>query len=257
VADNICHEIEKRLVGVNVNRLEDKEEKVEEALRIVISEILTVDRRNDLIDILEKKKEEKKPCIIVFVGINGSGKTTTIAKVTRLLLNKKYSVVLACSDTYRAGSIEQLEKHAESLGVPIIKHQYGSDAAAVAFDAVMYAEKRGINAVLVDTAGRIQTNRNLMMEIEKLVRIVKPDLVIFVGDSLMGNDAVLQAQEFDKHVEIDGSILTKVDADAKGGAAISIAKVTQKPILFLGTGQRYDDLEAFKPDFLINQILEK
>jgi fused signal recognition particle receptor len=245
------------LEGVNVRRLKDQKEMVEKTLRTVLLEILTVDEKRDLVETIERKREEKSPCIIVFVGINGSGKTTTIAKVARLLLNREYTVVFACSDTYRAGSIEQLEKHAEILGVPRIKHQYGSDAAAVAFDAVQYAKNRGINVVLVDTAGRIQTNQNLMMEIEKLVRVIKPDLVIFVGDSLMGNDAVVQAQEFDKHVDIDASILTKVDADVKGGAAISIANVTKKPIMFLGTGQQYDDLEEFKPDSLIDQILGK
>ncbi len=137
----------------------------------------------------------------------------------------------------------------------MIRHQYGSDAAAVAFDAVQHARTRGVNVVLIDTAGRMQTDLNLMAEMEKVVRVVNPDLVLFVGDALTGNDAVTQAQEFDKFVKISGSILTKVDADAKGGAAISITHVTGKPILFLGTGQRYEDLEPFKPEFLINRIL--
>ncbi|MCD6465381.1 signal recognition particle-docking protein FtsY, partial [Candidatus Bathyarchaeota archaeon] len=167
-----------------------------------------------------------------------------------------YSVVLACSDTFRAGSIEQLEQHAKRLGVNVIKHRYGSDAAAVAYDAVQHARARGINVVLIDTAGRMQTNRNLMAEMEKIVRVVNPDLVIFVGDALTGNDVVSQAEEFNRHVSISGSILTKMDADAKGGAAISIAYVTKKPIIFLGVGQEYNDLEPFKPELIVNRILD-
>lgn len=242
-------------MGIKVKRLEDRKKIVEKTLREVLLETLTLGKEKDFVEIVEEKRKIKEPCIIVFVGINGSGKTTTIAKIAQLLMKRGYSVVLACSDTYRAGSIEQLEEHAKRLGVRMIKHQYGSDAAAVAFDAVSYAKTRGINAILIDTAGRMQTDLNLMMEMEKIVRVVNPDLVLFVGDALTGNDAVMQAQEFDKFVDIDASILTKIDADAKGGAAISITHVTRKPIIFLGTGQRYEDIESFKPEFLINRIL--
>jgi fused signal recognition particle receptor len=255
VADHICEAIEKQLEGVQVRRLEDRRKVVEKALRKVLSDTLTTGEKIDLVEVVEKKRAMKKPCVIVFVGIHGTGKTTTIAKTAKFLMKHGYSVVLACSDTYRAGSIEQLEEHARRLGVRTIKHQYGADAAAVAFDAVRYAEARGINAVLIDTAGRMQTNLNLMREMEKIVRVIKPDLVLFIGDALTGNDAVTQAQEFDKFVHISASILTKVDADAKGGAAISITHVTKKPILFLGTGQGYEDVEPFKPEFLINRIL--
>jgi len=255
VADHLCEAIEKQLEGVQVKRLEDRREIVEKALRKVLLDTLTTGEKVDLLGVVEKKRERKEPCVIVFVGIHGTGKTTTIAKTARFLLKHGYSVVLACSDTFRAGSIEQLEEHARRLGVRTIKHQYGADAAAVAFDAVRYAETHGINAVLIDTAGRMQTNVNLMREMEKIVRVIKPDLVLFVGDALTGNDAVAQAQEFDKFVNISASILTKVDADAKGGAAISIAHITKKPIILLGTGQRYEDVEPFKPEFLVNRIL--
>ena len=220
VADHVCEAIEKQLEGIQVKRLEDRRRIVEKALRKVLLDILTTSERIDLLGAVEKKRGMKKPLIIVFVGIHGTGKTTTIAKTTNFLMSHGYSVVLACSDTYRAGAIEQLEEHAKRLGVRMIKHQYGADAAAVAFDAVRYAETHGINAVLIDTAGRMQTNLNLMREMEKIVRVIKPDLVLFVGDALTGNDAVTQAQEFDKFVNISASILTKVDADAKGGAAI-------------------------------------
>lgn len=257
VADYICEQLENNLSGLKIGRFDDKRGIIREALRETLLKLFETPNRIDLIEIIEKKRAVKEPCVIVFVGINGTGKTTTIAKIANLLLKRGYSVVLACSDTFRAGSIEQLEQHAKKLGVHLIKHKYGSDAAAVAYDAVQYAKTRGISAVLVDTAGRMQTNKNLMVEMEKIIRVVKPDLTIFVGDALTGNDAVSQAEEFDKYVNISGSILTKMDADAKGGAAISIVYVTKKPILFLGVGQRYEDIEPFKPDLIINRIFSK
>jgi len=255
VADHVCEEVEKRLVGKQLKRLEDRRTIVKETLREVLFETLKLPTIN-LVEAVDQKRAVDEPYVIVFIGIHGTGKTTSIAKIARFFMKNSYSVVLACSDTYRAGSIEQLEEHARRLGVRTIKHQYGADPAAVAFDAVQYAKAHGINIVLIDTAGRMQTNRNLMQEMEKIVRVIKPDLVLFVGDALAGNDAVMQAEEFDKFVHIDGSILTKVDADAKGGAALSISHVTKKPILFIGVGQVYDDIEFFDPKFLVNRILE-
>ncbi|MEM2272977.1 MAG: signal recognition particle-docking protein FtsY [Candidatus Bathyarchaeia archaeon] len=255
VAEHICNEVEKRLSGLKVGRFEDRRKIVKEILREVLLDLFKIQDSVDLFSIVEKKRGLREPCIIVFVGVNGTGKTTTIAKMANLFLKRGYSILLACSDTFRAGSIEQLEQHAKRLGVPMIKHKYGSDATAVAYDAVQYARAKGINVVLVDTAGRMQTNKNLMAEMEKIVRVVKPDIVIFVGDALIGNDAVMQAEEFNKYVNITGSILTKMDADAKGGAAISIAYVTKKPILFLGVGQKYDDIEVFKPEVIVDRII--
>lgn len=255
VAEYICAEIEKKLSGVKVSRLEDKRKIVKETLKIILLNLLEAPYKIDLIELVEKKRSIREPCIMVFVGINGTGKTTTIAKIANLLLKKGYSVVLACSDTFRAGSIEQLEQHAKRLGIPMVKHKYGSDPAAVAYDAVQYAKAKGINVVLIDTAGRMQTNKNLMIEMEKIVRVVKPDLTIFVGDALAGNDAVSQAEEFSQYINISGSILTKMDADAKGGAAISISYITKKPILFIGVGQKYDDIELFRPEVIVNQIM--
>jgi len=256
VAEHIGAEIEKTLDGVQVKRLEDRKQTVKDSLRKVLLEILTPPEKIDFLGLAEKKRGLKEPFVVVFVGINGTGKTTSIAKVATLLMKRGYSVVLACADTYRAGSIEQLEEHARRLGVRMIKHTYGADPAAVAYDAISHAKAHGTNVVLIDTAGRIQTDRNLMSELGKIKRVVKPDLTILTVDSLTGNDAVTQAEEFHKTVGIDGTILTKVDADVKGGSALSVTYVTKKPILFIGTGQRYDDLEEFKPEQFTQMILK-
>ncbi|MEM1536230.1 MAG: signal recognition particle-docking protein FtsY [Candidatus Bathyarchaeia archaeon] len=256
VAERICEELERRLNGMQVKRLEDKKRVVEQNLREVLLEIMQTNERIDFLEAVEEKRKKSEPFTVLFVGINGTGKTTTIAKVARLLNKKGYTVVLACSDTYRAGSIEQLETHAKRLGIKVIKHKYGADPAAVAYDAISHAKAHGIHAVLIDTAGRMQTNRNLMNELAKIKRVVNPDLTILTVDALTGNDAVVQAEEFHKSVGIDATILTKVDADVKGGAALSVAYVTQKPIIFVGTGQKYDDLEEFKPEKFVEMILE-
>lgn len=256
VADHICGEMEKRLEGIQVKRLEDRKENVKRNLHEVLLEILTANEKISLLENVERKRKVNEPYSILFVGINGTGKTTSIAKVAKLLMKKGYSVILACSDTYRAGSIEQLEEHAKRLGVRMIKHKYGADPAAVAYDAISHARARGINAVLIDTAGRIQTDRNLMNELAKIKRIIDPDLTILTVDALTGNDAVMQAEEFHKSVSIDGTILTKVDADVKGGAALSVTYVTRKPIVFIGTGQTYEDLQDFDPEQFTQMILK-
>jgi fused signal recognition particle receptor len=256
VAERVCDEMEKRLDKVQVKRLEDRKKIVERNLREVLLETMQTNSRIDLLKAIQEKRKKGEPYVIVFVGINGTGKTTTIAKVCRFLNKKGYSAVIACSDTYRAGSIEQLEEHAKRLGTKMIKHSYGADPAAVAYDTISHAKAHGINIVLVDTAGRMQTNQNLMNELAKIKRIVNPDLTILTVDSLIGNDAVMQAEEFNKCVGIDATILTKVDADVKGGSALSVTHVTQKPILFIGTGQGYDDLEEFNPERFVQMILK-
>ena len=256
VAYHITEELEKRLDGVEVKRLGDRKELVKDTLHEILIEILTTKEEINLLENVEQKRQMKEPYTILFVGINGTGKTTSIAKVAQFLMKNGYSVVLSCSDTYRAGSIEQLEEHAKKLGVRMIKHKYGSDPAAVAYDAISHAQSRGINVVLIDTAGRIQTDRNLMSELTKIKRVVSPDLTVLVVDALIGNDAVMQAEEFHKSVSIDGTILTKVDADVKGGASLSVAHVTGKPIVFIGVGQNYEDLEAFEPERFTQMILK-
>jgi len=256
VADHVCKELEKRLDGIQVKRLEDRKEIVRKNLHEILLSILTTDKTISLLEQIKEKRKENEPYVIVFVGINGTGKTTSIAKVANLLMKKGYSVILACSDTYRAGSIEQLEEHAKRLGVRMIKHRYGADPAAVAYDAISHAKAHGVNVVLIDTAGRIQTNKNLMNELGKVKRVIDPDLTVLTVDALTGNDAVMQAEEFHRSVGIDGTILTKVDADVKGGAALSVAYVTGKPIMFIGTGQKYEDLEEFNPEQFTQMILK-
>ncbi len=256
VADKICDELEKRLAGVQVKRLDDRKKIVEDNLRQVLLEVMLTNNRINLLELVEEKRKKSQPFVLMFVGINGTGKTTTIAKVARFFQDKRYSVVLAAADTYRAGSIEQLEVHGKRLGVRMIKGNYGGDPAAIAYDAVNHAKAQGINIVLIDTAGRMQTNQNLMNELVKVKRVVGPDLTVLTVDSLIGNDAVMQAEEFNKSVGIDATILTKVDADVKGGSALSVTYVTGKPILFIGVGQAYKDLELFNPEKFVSMVLK-
>jgi fused signal recognition particle receptor len=254
VAETIITSVKTDLVGQKIRRRSDVAEFTKEALKKAISEILDIQGK-DLTLLLEEAKKSGEPLKIMFVGINGTGKTTTIAKISTYFINKGYTPVIAASDTFRAGAIEQLTHHADNLDVKIIKHKKGADPAAVAFDAVAHARAKGKELVLVDTAGRMQTNINLMDEMKKIKRVIKPDLIIYVGDALTGNDSVEQAKKFNDAVTVDGIILTKADADAKGGAALSIGYVIQKPILFLGVGQSYSDIIEFKPEWMVEQIL--
>lgn len=198
--------------------------------------------------------QEDRPLTIMFVGVNGTGKTTTIARLAHRLKEIGFGVVLAAGDTFRAGAIEQLEEHGDKLGLRVIKHSAGSDPAAVAYDAVDHAKARKKDVILLDTAGRMQTNSNLMDEMRKIDRVASPQLTVYVGDSLAGNDAIEQAKEFHAAIGVDCCVLTKVDTDAKGGAALSIAREVGKPIAFLGVGQNYDDLIPFSADWLVERI---
>ncbi len=256
VAAKVCEELKGRLEGVAIPRFGDKTAPVMDVLKESIESVMDTDGHLDFLRLVAEKKAQGAPYVILFVGINGTGKTTTIAKVTKLLQDNGHSVVLASGDTYRAGAIEQLEEHARRLGVRVIKHRYGSDAAAVSFDAVQHARAQGIDAVLIDTAGRMQTNRNLMDELEKIKRVVQPDLTVMVLDSLIGNDAIDQAETFNRHIGFDAAILTKVDADAKGGSSLSISYVTGKPVIYVGVGQEYGDLERFDARWFAGKILE-
>jgi len=209
----------------------------------------------DSFNLIEKIRESKKrPFVICFFGVNGSGKTTTIAKIANKLKKEGFSCVLAAADTFRAASIEQLQYHANKLGIKLIKHDYNADPAAVAFDAIKHAEAKGIDVVLIDTAGRMHSNENLIEEMKKIVRVNKPDLKIFVGEAITGNDCVEQAKRFNETVGIDAIILAKGDIDEKGGAFVSISYVTGKPIIYVGTGQGYEDIEEFDKEKVIKSL---
>ena len=253
VIDAIKDDLKKQLIGATVNK--DKiAEVVKQDLRKSISNMFEAAGTVDILSNIQKKKDKGEPYIISFMGINGTGKTTTIAKIANLLRENKYSVVIAAADTFRAGAIEQIGEHGKRLNIKVISQNYGSDPAAVARDAVLYSKSHKIDCILIDTAGRMQTSKNLMDQISKINKVVNPDLKLFVGDSLAGNDTVSQAREFHNYTKFDGAILTKSDADARGGAAISIVKVTSSPILYLGVGQEYKDLKSFDKDVFLETL---
>lgn len=251
VAEEIVKNVKAELSGSTKKIGADTSDVAEDALRSALVKMLS----DNHLDFDEWIQSAKKPVKILFVGVNGTGKTTSIAKVTKYLQDKGYSVVLAAGDTFRAGAIEQLEVHANALGVKIIKHKTGGDPAAVIFDAIEYATAHNKDVVLADTAGRLHTNINLMDQMRKINRVTNPDLLIFVDEAIAGNDAVERARLFNESVPIGGSILTKTDADAKGGSAISIAYITGRPVLFLGVGQTYADLVKFEPEWLVDRLL--
>ena len=252
--EQINDRLKETLEGEQIGLLQSKKSTIREALYNAILEALTPEEPVDIFALLEKRKKAGEPLTLMFLGVNGTGKTTTIAKLTYLFQKKGYSVVLACGDTFRAGSAEQLQTHGDRLKVRVISRPYGSDSASVGFDAINHARARGINVVLIDTAGRMQTDKNLMAELKKIHRVAEPDLVIFVGDALAGNDAIEQAKTFNEKIGIDAAILTKVDADTKGGAALSVAIATGKPIIFVGVGQEYSDLEVFDSEWFAQKI---
>lgn len=255
VIDDLSSQIKKNLLGIKIQRNETSDQIILSTLKNNFMEILSKAGSIDLLKLIQEKKQRKPgPFVIVFLGINGTGKTTTVAKVANLLKKSGYSVVIAAADTHRAGAIEQITEHAERLSIKVISQRYGADPSSVSRDALEYAKKHYVDVVLIDTAGRMQTAKNLMYEIGKIVKVIKPDIKLFVGDSLSGNDTINQSREFFSFTEFDGAILTKVDADAKGGAAISISYITSKPILYLGMGQGYDDLVPFDKEKFVNTI---
>ena len=256
VAEKVCSELKERLLGEDVPRFGDKSKLIHDSLKASLESVMNGSGSMDLLKLVSEAKTRGEPFVVMFVGINGTGKTTTIAKMSRLLMDEGFTVVLASADTYRAGAIEQLEEHGRRLGVRVIRHRYGSDAAAVGFDAVEHAKAQGVDVVLIDTAGRMQTNRNLMDELKKMKRVVQPDLTIMILDSLIGNDATEQAMTFNEQVGFDAAVLTKVDADAKGGSSLSVSYLTGKPIIYVGVGQEYKDLQPFDVEWFAERLLE-
>lgn len=255
--EKFTSDLSKRLADTKFS-YNNMKEKIMDDIRASLLDILN--KTNNGIDIIEYVKNRltiEKPVRIVFLGPNGTGKTTTIAKIAYMLKKNNITSVMSASDTFRAAAIEQTEYHAIKVGVPVIKSSYGADPASVAYDAIGYARSHHIDVVLIDTAGRQETNKNLIIEVQKMVRISKPDLTIFVGESISGNVIAMQIFEFNKFVKIDGIILTKLDCDVKGGNVISIADITGIPILLFGTGEDYNAIIKYDPNFIVNSILPK
>jgi len=253
VAKKIIEELKERVVGKEFLKKEIESE-IKQNLKEIIRDILV--EPFSVVDKIREKiaDQSKEPYIMLFCGINGTGKTTTIAKIAEYLKRNGVTCILAASDTFRAASIEQLKKHGEKIGVKVIAHEYGADPTAVAFDAIKYAKRNFINCVLIDTAGRMHTAKNLIREIEKIARVCKPDIKIFVGESITGNDIVEQIKSFDWAIHIDGIVLTKADIDEKGGTALSAGYILKKPILYLGTGQEYNKIEVFDKQKFIEKL---
>ncbi len=251
VAEEILEGIEDELVGQEKTITGSTSSLIEEALEEALLDVVSVGQ----FDFLDRIEGTEKPAVIIFTGVNGVGKTTSIAKLATYLEAHGLSSVLANGDTYRAGANEQIEEHADRIDVPLISHEQGGDPAAVIYDAVEYANAHDVDVVLGDTAGRLHTSDGLMNQLAKIDRVVEPDMTLFVDEAVAGQDAVNRAEEFNDAASIDGTVLTKADADTHGGAAISIASVTGAPILFLGTGQTYDDLTVFEPEAVVADLL--
>ena len=245
-----------QLVGARLRRGADLSKVLEASLKRALRSLLEAGYWDFDATVSKALEAGDAPVVIMLVGVNGTGKTTTTAKLAHRLLSQGHSVIAAAGDTFRAGAIQQLEQHCENLGVRCISSQRGGDSAAIARDAIASAKAKAIDVVLVDTAGRMQNKTNLMNELAKVRRVADPHLTLFVGDSLAGNDAVEQARMFQSMLQFDGAVLTKLDTDAKGGAGLSIAFATGRPIVFAGMGQAYEDLTPFDPDWLIEEIFE-
>lgn len=253
VVEEIKEGVKQNLIGKKYSRGHTLEEVVELSIKDAVHNVLKLNE----FDFDSWFSQQEKPVSIMFIGINGTGKTTAIAKIANRLMKNGNTVVLAAGDTFRAGAIEQLTIHSENLGCKIVKHSQDADPAAVAYDAIEHAKAKKKDCILIDTAGRMQTNNNLIDEMKKIVRVAKPNLKIFVGDSLAGNDAVEQARAFDNAVGIDAIILTKIDADSKGGAALSIAHTIGKPIAFVCNGQGYEDIIKFDGQWMLKRLFDE
>lgn len=250
VTDEIIAHVKSELTGSHRKIGESVDALVMRALRSALLEVL-----GPGFDLAGYVASHERPVKILFTGVNGTGKTTTIAKVAHFLKKSGFSVVIGAGDTFRAGAIEQIDIHAERVGIKVIQHQAGADPSAVLFDTIQYAQAHKIDVVLADTAGRFHNRANLMNQLEKIRRVMKPDLIVYVDEAVAGNDAVVRAAEFERTVGADAVVLTKADMDAKGGAAISIAHTIGKPLMFLGTGQGYEDIVPFSPERMVDEIL--
>ena len=244
------------LIGSRLRRGADLTKVIEASLKRALRSLLAAGYWDFNATIDQMVDAGDTPVIVMMVGVNGTGKTTTTAKIAHRLKDEGKTVVLAAADTFRAGAIDQLESHADKIGVRCVSSERGGDSAAIARDAIESAKARGADVVIIDTAGRMTNKVNLMNELQKVHRVAQPHLVLFVGDALAGNDAVEQAVEFQRMLKFDGAVLCKLDTDAKGGAALSIAHATGRPIVLAGVGQGYGDLQQFDPDWLLQMMFE-
>ena len=255
VAESFIDDLGRRLKGKKIESTSINDEVIVRGAQALLD---TLQKGAPGFSFMERiRAKGEGPFVILFLGPNGTGKTTTIAKIASRLKKEGMSTVISASDTFRAAAIEQMEHHANKIGVPIIKSVYGADPASIAFDAVAYARARNIDTVLIDSAGRQETNPSLIREMEKMVRVAKPSMIIFVGESTAGNAIANQIVEFGKHMKIDGIVLTKLDCDAKGGGALSISHLTGIPILFFGVGEGYDALVDYSPEFIADAIVPR
>ena len=254
VAEKFTENLRKIIVGMEVDS-KDIEKEINDAVKKALLETLARQTNIDIVKFVKENRKEGEPVRILFLGPNGAGKTTTIAKIAKMLKDAGMTCTLSASDTFRAAAIEQLAMHAEKLSVPIIKGRYGSDPASIAYDAIAYSRAHKIDAVLIDTAGRQETNKSLIEEMKKITRVTNPQLKIFVGESIAGNALLEQVKEFDEAVKLDGVILTKLDCDAKGGNTLSILSETNIPVLYFGTGEGYEKLVPYNPEEIVNNII--
>jgi len=256
VAEKITESMVEKLQRIRAPRFSSKDQILMSVLKDTLGEVLTQAQPEEhLLQVVDRNAKQGKTSVVLFVGPNGGGKTTTVIKIAHYLREKGFSVLVAVSDTFRAGAIEQLTALAQKAKIRTVRREYGADPASVAVDAIASAKASSINVVLIDTAGRTEIDRNLLEEMKKIKRVTKPDLTIYVGDALAGNVAVEQASRFNEYVGIDAAVLTKVDADAKGGSAVSIGSAIGKPIMFLGTGQNLDDLVEFDREWFLQKLL--
>ncbi len=250
VAKELVEEIKQNLLAKEFKKGENISESIESLVKAAIRRVMP----DEGFDIVEEVRKGDKPFVVLFLGPNGAGKTTSLAKTAHLLKENGLSSVFAASDTFRAASIEQLEEHGKALGIRVIKHGYGADPAAVAFDAIDSAKANNIDCVLIDTAGRQDTNKNLLQELEKISRVAKPHLRLYLDEALAGNALVERVSTFKDSVGVDGIILSKMDLDVKGGGVISVFRSTGIPVVYFGTGQGYSDLEPFNADEIMRRV---
>jgi fused signal recognition particle receptor len=255
ISRDVAFEAAEDIVSKLREKIERKEVRDRRSMIIALREIIySYFKAAGSIDIVEAARS-KRPFKIVFMGVNGVGKTTTIAKVAVYLKNHGFRPLMVAADTFRAAAQEQLKRHSERINVPVFTAKYGADPASVVYDAIQYSHNRGFDVLLIDTAGRMHTDVDLIDELRKIVRVSRPDIKLLVVDALTGNDAVEQARFFNEAVVVDGFIVTKFDAYEEGGVPISLVYALRKPIVFVGVGQNYTDLKPFNPLEYLDRVL--